>query len=95
MQDGALAHKSKVVKKLLKNNHVPVLECPRNSPDLRPVENAWHCMKNKVQKVHSTNVQTLKEVLMKLWVYMDAEYFRKLAKAMPNRLHNVIMLKTS
>ena len=33
-------------------------------------------MKNKVQEAHSTNLQTLKEILMKLWVHIDVEYFR-------------------
>ena len=47
-------------------------------------------MKNKIQEAHSTNLQTLKEVLMKLWVHIDAEYFWKFAEFMPNILHNVI-----
>ena len=49
-------------------------------------------MKNKVQESHSTNIQTLKEVLMKLWVHIDAEYFRKFAESMPNILHNVFLM---
>ena len=68
MQDGDPAHRSRVVKKWLKDNHVPVLECPRNSPDLNAIENARNYMKNRVHEAHSTNIQTLKEVLMKLWV---------------------------
>ena len=50
-------------------------------------------MKHKVQEAHSTNLQTLKEVLMKLWVHIDAEYFRKFTESMPNILHNVIKAK--
>ena len=42
MQDGDPVHRSRVVKKWLKDNHVPVLECSRNSPDLNPIENAWN-----------------------------------------------------
>ena len=94
MQDGDPAHRSRVVKKWLKDNHVPVLEYPRNSPDLNPLENAWNYMKNKVHEAHSTNIQTLKEVPMKLyWVQIYAEYFRKFAESMPNRLHSVIKAK--
>ena len=93
MRDGDPAHRSKVVKKCLKDNHVPVLECLRNSPDLNPIENAWNYMKNKDQEAHSTNIQTLKEVLRKLWAHIDAEYFRKFAEFMPNILHNVIKAK--
>ena len=93
MQDGDPVHRSSVVKKWLRDNHVPVLECPRNSPDLNPIENAWNYMKNNVQEAHSTNIQTLKEVLMKLWVSIYAEYFRKIVESMPNILHNVIKAK--
>ena len=93
MQDGDPAHMSRVVKKWLKDNNVPVLECPRNSPDLNPIENAWKYMKNKVQEAHSTILQTLKKVLMKLSVHIVAEYFRKFAESMPNILHNVIKAK--
>ena len=50
-------------------------------------------MKNKVQEAHSTNLQTLKEVLMRLWVHIDAEYFQKFAESMPNILHNIIKAK--
>ena len=66
MQDDDPVHRSMVVKKWLKDSHVPVLECPRNSPNLNPIENSWNYMRNKVQEAHSTNIQTL--VLMKLWV---------------------------
>ena len=91
MRDGDPAHRSQAVKKWLKDNHVPVLECLRNFPDLNPIENAWNYMKNKVQEAHSTNIQTLKEVLRKLWAHIGAEYFWKFAEFMPNIyiLHNV------
>ena len=92
-QDGDPAHRSRVVKKRLKDNHVPVLECPRNPLDLNSIENAWNYMKNKVQEAHSTNIRTLKEMLMKLWVHIDAEYFSKFAESMRNILHNVIKAK--
>ena len=50
-------------------------------------------MKNNVQEAHSTNLQTLNEVLMKLWVHIDAQYFWKFAESIPNILHNVIKTK--
>ena len=93
MQDGDPVYRSRVVKKWLKDNHVPVLECPRNSPELNPIENGWNYLKNKVQEAHSINIQTLKEVLMKLWVPIYAEYFRKFVESTPNILHNVIEAK--
>ena len=91
--DSVPAHRSKVVKKWLKDNHMPVLEWPGNSPDLNPIENAWNYMKNKVQEAQPTNINSLKEVLTKLWIHMDAEYFKKLAESMSNRLRKVIQAK--
>ena len=93
MQDGDPAHRSRVVKKWLKDNPVPVLECPEKSLDLNPIENAWNNMKNKVHEAHFTNIQTLNEVLMKLWVPIYAEYFWKFAESIPNILYNVLKAK--
>ena len=72
---------------------MPVLEWPGNSPDLNPIENAWNYMKNKVQEAQPTNINSLKEDLTKLWIHMDAEYLKKLAESMPNRLRKVIQAK--
>ena len=40
MQDGAPAHRSKIVTKFLEDNNIRVLEWPGNSPDVNPIENA-------------------------------------------------------
>ena len=93
MQDGNLVHRSRFVKKWLKDNHVPVLECSRNFSELNTIENAWNHMKNKVLEADSTYIQTLKEVLMKLWVPIYAEYFRKFVESMPNIWYNDIKTK--
>ena len=64
---GALAHRSRVVKKLLKDNHIPsCVRVPGIFPGLKPHRKCLELYKNKVQEAHSTNIQTLKEVLMKL-----------------------------
>ena len=93
MHDGAPAHRTKVIKKWLNDQNIPVLEWPGNSPDLNPIENAWNYMKNRIQQRQPSSIQTLKEDLMELWVHMDKEYCLKLADSMPNRLLNVIQAK--
>ena len=41
------------------------------------------------------HIYKLKEVLMKLWVLIYAEYFQKFVESMPNILHNVIKPKAT
>ena len=50
MQDGAPAHRSKIVTKFLEDNNIRVLEWPGNSSDLNPIENAWNFLKNIIQE---------------------------------------------
>jgi len=93
MHDGAPAHKSKIVTKFLDDNNINVLEWPRNSPDLNPIENAWNYLKNKVQERKLSNINDLQEELKKLWVTLDSTYFASLADSMPKRLQMVINSK--
>ena len=63
MHDGAPAHRTKLVKKLLSEENIPTLEWPGNSPDLNSIENAWNVMKNKVQEAQPVNISELTHVL--------------------------------
>ena len=49
-QDKALVHKSKTIGNLLQENEWKVLEWPAYSPDLKPIENLWAILKQRLQK---------------------------------------------
>ena len=50
MHDGALCHRSKVVKSFLEHKSIQMLKRPENSAGLNPIENVWSLMKNKVSE---------------------------------------------
>jgi hypothetical protein len=45
LQDGAPCHTSKFNKKFLDEKPFEVIDWPRNSPDLNPIENCWNFVK--------------------------------------------------
>lgn len=56
MHDGAVPHRKNSVTQLVAENNIEALEWPGNSPDLNPMENVWHIMKNKVAETQSHNI---------------------------------------
>lgn len=49
-QDNDPKHTSRVAKAFIKEERINVIEWPSNSPDLNPIENMWHIVKNNVEK---------------------------------------------
>lgn len=90
MHDGAPPHRKNKVTQLLAENNIEVLEWPGNSPDLNPIENAWHIMKNKVAETQPNNINELKYAIERMWGQMEIEYFAKLAESMPSRIKDII-----
>ena len=68
-----------------------IIPWPGNSPDLNPIENAWNHIKNKLQDMEVTSVDSLKEAIKQVWVRdLDVSYWRKLVESMPRRMELVI-----
>ena len=52
MQDGATVHTARIVRAILQEMGVEVMEWPPYSPDLNPIENLWAIMKAEIYKLH-------------------------------------------
>ena len=71
--------------------NMKIIPWPGNSPDLNPIENAWNHIKNKLQDMEVTSVDSLKEAIKQVWVRdLDVSYWRKLVESMPRRMELVI-----
>ncbi len=69
---------------------VKVMEWPRMSPDLNPIEQMWGILKRKVEKHHVSNIQQLRDVIMEAWKRMPATTFSALANSIPRRIKAVL-----
>ena len=91
MQDVALCHRSKIVKKFLETNHVTTLDWPGNSPDLNPIENLWAQMKDFVAEKQPSNGKMLVQTIKEVWVKeISKDCCASLVASIPHRLQAVI-----
>jgi transposase len=91
-QDNAPIHTAKIVQEWFKNNKIPILDWPANSPDLNPIENVWKLLKDNVQKreVFPKNVVELKTALEEEWAKLDVSLFYEVINSMPRRIDAVL-----
>ena len=75
-KDNDPKHRFKYVKYFFKNGY-NLLEWPKKSTDLIPIEHLWDHLKREVKKYSSTNIAELKEVVLKIYSETSPELCRK------------------
>jgi transposase len=91
MQDGAPCHRARATMEFLKSKGVRVLHpWPANSPDLNPIENMWHILKDTVYRHKFTTVEELWSILKQEWAAISKTQVKKLIDSMPRRLKSVV-----
>lgn len=99
MHDGASVHRAVIVKKLLTELRIEVMDWPPYSPDLNPIENLWAIMKREIYRLHpelehADDTETTRQQLIiaakEAWRSIDHEILYNLSITMPNRVQAVI-----
>src|SRR5579859_4406827 len=103
MHDNAPCHKAAHILEFLKENHVPVMQWPPQSPDLNPIENLWAHLKARFHKrfleLFSHPSKSLEaryrygEILQEVWYSQGMELVEVLIQSMPRRVQAVIDTK--
>lgn len=86
-------HKAKATQEFIKAKKWNILEWPSQSPDLNPIEHAFHLLKTKLQTERPTNKQQLKTAAVKAWQSIKKEETQRLVMSMSSRLQAVIANK--
>ena len=66
-QDKDPKNTAKATLEWLQNKNVKVLEWPRQSPDLNPIENLWKDLKISVHRRSSSNLTEFKQIYKEEW----------------------------
>ena len=61
-----------------------------NSPDLNPIENMWHVIKNNVEKRMPKNIEELKKFMVEEWDAISDKTVNNLVLSMENRCKLVL-----
>ena len=89
-QDNDPKHTSRVAKEFIAENGIRVIDWPSNSPDLNPIENMWHMIKNNVEKRMPKNIEELKKFMVEEWDAISDETVNNLVLSMENRCKLVL-----
>ena len=97
-QDGAPAHTAAVTQTWLQTNfpsHWGKDVWPPNSPDMSPIENLWGILKEKINFANPqpSNLDQLKNTILKAWSEISPETLENLIRSMPDRIDAVIKAK--
>ncbi len=86
-------HTAKATKEFLKGKKWTVMQWPSQSPDLNPIEHAFHLLKTKLKGKCPKNKQELKTVAVEAWQSITRDETQRLVMSMRSRLQTVIDCK--
>jgi transposase len=103
MQDNAPIHTAIKVKEWFEENGIRTTDWPPYSPDLNPIENAWHALKVLANKMFPDIInakgeteqdrKNVEEALSKAWDALPDSLFESLIESMPRRIEACIEAK--
>ncbi len=89
-QDNAKPHTAAIATAWLRSRRVRVLNWPACSPDLSPIENIWHIIKQKIRQRRPQTLQQLETYIRQKWDQFPTPKLQKIITSMPRHLQTVL-----
>jgi len=89
-QDNASQHTAGTSREWFHNHGIDLIEWPAWSPDLNPIEELWHDLKQRVYKHKPTTMEQLERFVTEEWAATDLNFIARICRNMPHRLQAVI-----
>ena len=83
-------HMATGIREWLKKKHINVMEWPRQSPDLNPIENMWRELKLQIAKRQPRNLQNLESICKEESTKIPPEMCANLVTDYKKRLTSVV-----
>ena len=94
VHDNDPKHKSGVTTKFIENKHINWFPTPPESPDLNPIENLWHELKEYIRReIKPHSKEDLISGIKQFWETVDDEKCRKYIRHLQKVVPKVIELK--
>jgi transposase len=90
LQDNAFYHTSHRSLEWFHNNGVSLVELPRHSPDLNPIENLWADLNRRLESHHIQTIEELRDIIPLEWKKTTALTCSNLVDSMPDRMRAVV-----
>ena len=94
-QDNNPKHTCNKAKNKFKQLKIAILDWPAQSPDLNPIENVWHWIKDRLKEYREppAGQEELWDRIELLWRQVPVELCKNVIYSMPNRLEQVLKRK--
>jgi len=93
MQDRDSKHKADIGQDFINEELDKIMQWPKASIDLNPIENVWAWLKRSVTSDQPKSLDEMEDSIIANWRFVTAEFLRPFYESMPQRMKEVIARK--